>query len=307
MNQKKISIIDEIKKEFHHQINNFNIEEISDLSEVIKNCQGNIYHLGVGKSGNMAKHCCDLLKCISYPSFFLNISNLTHGDIGAIKNNDLVLLFSTSGNTREIVDIIPLFKNKNIQTVGICCNKKSKFKELCDKMIIIPFNKEISGEINKIPTNSTMSQLIFSNILVSVLKADISPDKYKQNHLSGDIGKKLLKIKDILQTENIPIIIVKKEKYLITEILLEMTKYNLGICFFVDKTKNLIGLLTDGDIRRLILKKSSLELNIIKYINTNYHFESNLEKNINKCKFVGVGFSPVVIDKKFVGVINLNI
>ena len=106
-------------------------------------------------------------------------------------------MFSNSGNTTEIINIIPIFKNIGLKTVGICCNEISKFKELCDIIIITPFNNEISGVINKIPTNSCMSHLIFCNILVSLLKNNISLDKYKENHLSGNIGKNLLKVKDI--------------------------------------------------------------------------------------------------------------
>jgi YrbI family 3-deoxy-D-manno-octulosonate 8-phosphate phosphatase len=190
-----ITIIDEIKKEFNYQIDNFNLKKINNVCEIIKNIEGNIYFCGVGKSGNIAKHCCDLLKCISFPSFYLDVLNSTHGDIGTLTNKDIILIFSNSGNTLEIVNIIPLFKNIGIKTVGICCNEISTFKDLCDIVIVTPFKNEIGGVINKIPTNSCMSHLIFSNILVSLLKNNISLNKYIKNHLSGNIGNILLKVK----------------------------------------------------------------------------------------------------------------
>ena len=119
---KEISIIDEIKTEFNYQINNFNLNDINELAEIIKKIKGNIFFCGVGKSGNIGKHCCDLLKCISFSSFYFDILNSVHGDIGTLTNKDIILMFSNSGNTKELIDIIPLFKNIGITTVGICCN-----------------------------------------------------------------------------------------------------------------------------------------------------------------------------------------
>ena len=194
------NIIEEIRSEFLYQINNFPLKDIHNICNIIKESPGNIYFTGVGKSGNMASHCSDLLKCISLPSFYLDLLNSTHGNIGTLKKNDIILLFSNSGNTKEIIELIPLFKKINVKTIGICSNKQSKFKDLCDKIVILPFNKEIGGEINKIPTHSCMNQLLFSNILVSLLKKNISLSTYKNNHLGGNIGKKLHTINDVLIT-----------------------------------------------------------------------------------------------------------
>jgi arabinose-5-phosphate isomerase len=300
---KNITIIDEIKNEFNYQINNFNLDEINKLVEIINDNNGNIYFCGVGKSGNIAKHCCDLLKCISHPSFYLDILNSTHGDIGTLTNKDIILMFSNSGNTAEIVNIIPLFKNIGIKTVGICCNENSKFNELCDLSIITPFKSEISGEINKIPTNSYMSHLIFSNILVSILKKNISLDRYKENHLAGNIGKNLLKIKDILIKE-FPKIIMNDKNIEINIILLEMTKYKIGCCFFVDNEDNLLGILTDGDIRRLILNLNYKYINN-NNINKNYYYIEDLEKYIFEINFNNFNYVPIIEKKKIIGIFKI--
>lgn len=294
-----MEILKEIKIEFNNQINNFDLEKIKELVKMINNINGNIYFTGVGKSGNMAKHCCDLLKCISYPAFYFDILNSTHGNIGTLKKEDLIILFSNSGNTKEIIDIIPLFKNIKIKIVGICSNLESKFVKLCDKTIIIPFNKEISGDIDKIPTNSCMSQLLFSNILVSLLKNNITKDQYKKNHLSGTIGKNLLKIRDVL-IKDYPKIILR-DKVELNKVLLEMTKYKIGCCFFVDKEDKLLGILTDGDIRRLLIKNNTTKFITINNINTNYYYETNLDKyliNIKK-KF----YIPIISKYKIIGLI----
>lgn len=283
LEKKENNILKEIKNEFLYQIQNFNLDEINNLAKLINECNGNIYFCGVGKSGNIAKHCCDLLKCISIKSFYFDLLNSTHGDIGTLKNNDLILMFSNSGNTIELVNLIPLFKEIGIKTIGICCNKDSKFKDLCDYIIITPFENEISGIIDKIPTNSFMSHLLFSNILVSILKNRINLNKYRQNHLAGNIGKNLLKIKDVL-INDFPKIVFK-EKILLHEVLLKMTDFKIGCFFFIEQNNYLIGILTDGDIRRLLIEDENKKYINLGDINQNFHYESNLNKfvySINK-------------------------
>lgn len=300
-----ITITDEIKKEFNYQIENFNLEKINNLCEIIKNIEGNIYFCGVGKSGNIAKHCCDLLKCISFPSFYLDILNSTHGDIGTLTNKDIILMFSNSGNTTEINNIIPILKNIGIKTVGICCKEQSKFKELCDFNIILPFKNEITGTIDKIPTNSCMSQLTFCNILVSLLKNNISLDKYKENHLSGNIGKKLFKVKDIFIKEYPKIIMNDiNENIEINKVLLEMTKYKIGCCFFTDTEDNLLGILTDGDIRRLLLIMDYKYINI-NNINKNYYYIEDLEKYVFEINYNYCNYIPIIEKTKIIGIIRI--
>lgn len=295
----ELTIINEIKNDFNYQINNFNLDEINKLSEIINNIDGNIYLCGVGKSGNIAKHCCDLLKCISYQSFYLDILNSTHGDIGTLRNIDIILMFSNSGNTKELVDIIPLFKNIGIKTLGICCNKNSKFKELCDLTFITPFKTEISGEINKIPTNSYMSHLIFSNILVSILKKNISLEQYKENHLYGNIGNELKKIRDVIITEFPKMILINNVN--IFKILLKMTNYKIGCCFFVDENDKLLGILTDGDIRKLLINNNNITNITLENINKKFYYEEDLDKFLYEC--ANIYYIPIIKNYKLIGII----
>lgn len=298
---KKLHIIKEIQNEFDYQINNFNLNEIEQLANTVEMTKGNIYFCGIGKSGNMAKHCCDLLKCISFASFYLDISNLTHGDMGVLNMNDLILTFSNSGNTSEIIKKIPLFKRKKVKIIGICNNKESLFNDLCDQTIIIPFNKEIEGNINKIPTNSTMSQLIFSNILVSLLKSNVELDEYKQNHMEGTIAKDLLTINDILIIEYPKIVF--NEGMELNKILLTMTAHKIGCCFFVNDGNELLGILTDGDIRRLLLKNNTVFVTI-KNLNTNYYYSTDGNKLISKIQYKNM-FIPLLKDKKIFGIFRI--
>ena len=256
---------------------------------------------GVGKSGNIAKHCADLLKSISYKAFSFDILNSTHGDFGCIHENDLIFLFSNSGNTKEIIDIISIFRNKNVnKIIGVCSNENSTFKHLCDDVFIIPFNKEICGEIDKIPTNSCMSQLIFSNILVSLLKKNTSLNEYRINHSAGNIGNDLLKIKDVLITK-FPKILLEKEVE-ITKVLIEMTNYGIGCCFFVDKEDELLGIMTDGDLRRLLISQKDISMININHINKEYYYENDVNKYLNESK--KLGYIPILKNKIIIGIIK---
>ena len=156
-----------------------------------------------------------------------------------MKKNDLLIIFSNSGNNLEILNIINLLKNIELITIGIFCNKEAKIMKFCNYFIINPLYKKLDGNINLIPTNSIMSNLIFCNILVSILKKDINIDEYKKNHISGSIGINLKKIKDILIEDCPKIIIEDNNKISIKKILLKMTMFNM-ICFFVNNKNNLL-------------------------------------------------------------------
>lgn len=298
----KTNIIQEIKNEANYQLNNFSLKDINDISELIKNCNGITYFMGIGKSGNMAKHICDLLKSLSINTFYLDTINILHGDIGTISKNDIVIMFSKSGNTKELVELIPYIKEKKCNIIGVCCDKKSLFKQHCDVTIEIPFLNEIDGNINKIPTNSCMSQLLFGNLLVSNLKKHTSTDEYKINHPAGNIGNNLKKIKDCIIL-NFPKIILEKSVNL-HDVLLEMTKYKIGCCFFVNCNDELLGILTDGDIRRLLLNDDVKFITILE-INTNFYYEENINKYMNQCK--NFAFIPILQNKIIVGIISKNI
>ena len=297
-------IIKNIKNEVNFQLDNINEKNIIDISKKIENCTGNIYLTGIGKSENMAKHCCSLLKCINIKAFYLDPTNCLHGDIGTVNQNDIVLLFSKSGNTSELLLLLEYLKVKKNYNIGICCNKKSNFNTYCNTVLVLPLIDEIQGNIQTIPTNSYMSQLLFSNLLVTYLSKNITLENYKDNHPAGNIGNKLKMIKDIIN-HNFPKIVFDKEYIDLQLILLEMTKYSIGCCFFTNKNNKMIGLLTDGDIRRLLLKDTNINKINKSDINNIFSFETQLDKlltNISdsfKTKFI-----PILQNGKLYGIID---
>ncbi len=250
----------EVNNEIIHQIRNLKEEDVINFAALIKGCQGNIYTMGIGKSGNIAKHFADLLKSISIQISYLETINALHGDIGPLNSSDYVFLFSKSGNTSELIQVLPFLKHRTKNIYGICCENDSHFERECKQVFVTPFQNEISGEISKIPTNSYMSHLLFTNHVVSILKKDISLDTYKNNHPAGSIGSALKKVKDVMLKEY-PKIVWRENinKIPVVSVLLEMTQYNIGCCVFLNQNETLLGILVDGDIRRLLLKKQDLQ------------------------------------------------
>jgi len=300
------SVIKDMKKEMYYQLENINIECINKLAIKINRLitNNNIYLCGVGKSECISIHCCTILKSIGINAFNLNILNSIHGDIGSIKENDLILLFSKSGNTKEIIDLLPYLKQKKCEIIGICCNKNSKFIDLCDDTILLPFISEIKCNVDCLPTNSIMVFIFFINILVyemcNILKLDKS--RYKLNHPAGNIGNSLKQIKDIIITDY-PKIELNNTNANLSTIFLEMTKYKMGCSFFVNNNDELLGILTDGDIRRLLLNKSDLKEISMNDLNTNFYYENDDTKYINMLK--SYNYIPILNELTIIGIVIL--
>lgn len=301
-------IKNDIKNEALYQLNNLDMNEIEFLTQFISDSvyyDRIVYCTGVGKSENISIHCSNLMKSLGINSHYLNCLNSIHGDIGTIRKEDIILLFTKSGNTNEILNIIPHLKLHEPYIICINCNKDGFINKLCDKSITLPFRNEINCNINTIPTNSYMSMLFFINILISSLadRINLNYDKYKLNHPGGNIGLNLMKIKDIIQKEYPKIKFTDSIK--LFDVLLEMTKYSIGCCFFVDENENLIGILTDGDIRRLQCNIKNINTIHSEHINKNFYFETDINKTYNDIKNIKkYKFIPILNGKKIIGIIK---
>ena len=284
-------ILDEIRMETTYQLAQFAeiLPVMEALSTEIKACAGNIFAFGIGKSGNMAKHFTDLLKSVSIPAFYSDSTDLLHGNIGTVKKNDIVMLFSQSGNTKELLDLMPYFKQREVRLWAVTNRTPSSFEAFTPRVIHLPLHQEIRQD--SIPTNSCLSQLIFSNIVVTLLKTDMPLPAYRANHPAGDIGKNLKKIKEVMTTDY-PVITLNGDDVLLTAVLLEMTRWKMGCCFFIGQTGELMGLLTDGDIRRLILKHNGKNTITLNDINQAFYAETDSEKLVKDSK--ACHFIPVI-------------
>ena len=147
-----------------------------------------------------------------------------------------------------------------------------------------------------------MSHLLFVNVIVGELKKNITINEYKQNHPSGSISTQLKKISDCIIVDFPKIILKNCVKF--HDVLLEMTKYKIGCCFFVDEDNELIGIFTDGDIRRLLLNNEKLKEISIDDINKTFYYEENLNKYMFDCK--KYNYIPVLCKKKIMGILEKN-
>lgn len=301
-----MNIIKEIQNEFNETIKKFDIDKLKKIQSIIKNHKKNIFITGIGKCENVAYHFIDLLKSISYKAFHISIQNSSHGDIGCVHEDDLVIVFSKSGNTKELIDFLEIIKRKKIYSIGISCNPNNKINNLTQENFIIPLNNEIISGISKIPNNSCMMMVVFINIICKMVE-NIKLDEYKENHLGGTIGNDLKNIKQMMIIDYPYIILSENMKIL--DILLKMTKKKIGYIIFKDNNENIIGVMSDGDIRRFILKNKEINNIKLEDINQNYFKldDTNILLKDIKNLLLKYKFIPVVQNKKCIGLLHENI
>lgn len=183
---------EEILSEICYQISNLDNTVIESFQGLLKNNKDKlILFTGIGKSSIIAQMYADLLKSISFKTFYINPFNIIHGDLGCF-NNTLVFIVSKSGDTDEILHIFDNIKSKSYKTALITCTKNNKLSRLVDFSFTLPILKEIKGNISQIPSSSIISYCNFLNIVVYILKNDVSKEEYLSNHPGGSIGKSFL-------------------------------------------------------------------------------------------------------------------
>ena len=267
--------LDLLKKELNKGIDNFNENNINLFANFLsENKQHNIHITGIGKSKNFANHMSDILKSLSYKSFFFDIIDGLHGDIGSIKDNDIFIIISRSGNTSEIINPLIYLKKKNIKIVGIFCKDNSVLKEHCTNTIILPEVKEMDCNLNMVPSTSLIVYNIFLSILIRHLfdvdKIDL--EKYSINHPAGDIGRRaFIELKDKIKKNNeILTININDEDFIhskIFNIMKKMDKIKIGICCFINNDNSLYGIITNGMLISELSKRQ--EINLDSIINKN--------------------------------------
>ena len=243
------SQIQELKK-----INSVFNKSFLKAIEIIANCKGKLITAGIGKSGLIARKVSATMSSVGVSSFYLNPGEANHGDLGQIDKRDVLLVFSFSGNTSEITNMLKYANRFNIKIIGVTAKKNSLLTKSSDVQIILPNVKE-ADPTGMVPTTSTTISLLFGDCLAVALmnKIKFSKDRFKIFHPGGNIGQTLLLVKDLMITGNkIPAISSKKTIY---DAIKVINKKKLGLVVITDK-KNIKGILTDGDARRNVKKYS---------------------------------------------------
>ena len=218
--------------------------------ELIGSTKGKCICAGIGKSGLIARKVSATLSSVGVSSFFLDPAQANHGDMGQIDKKDIVLIFSYSGNTTEITNMLKYANRFNIKVIGVASKKDSMLLKASDIKILLPKVKE-ADPTGMVPTTSTSITLMFGDCLAIALmnKIKFSKDRFKIFHPGGNIGQALLLVEDImLKGKMLPVISVKKK---IKDAIKIMTTKKLGLAV-VTKNSLVIGIITDGDARRKI-------------------------------------------------------
>ena len=246
--------------------------------EKILNCKkGKVILSGVGKSGIIAKKIASTLASVGTPSFFVDASSCSHGDLGQISSNDILILISNSGESIELKNIIQFAnRNKNITLIGIVSKKNSLLYKASDIKILTPEVRE-AGPGGIVPTSSTIVQLAVGDaIAIATMKQKKFGQKdFKRFHPSGSLGSKLKSVEDLMLTgKRIPFI---NENSNMKSALRFISKKKLGVLVARNKNKRTTGIITDGQIRRKSEKKGNLQKLKVKDVMTKNPISINAE------------------------------
>ena len=220
--------------------------------EAIRDCKGKVVVTGVGKSGHIGSKIAATLASTGTPAFFLNPLDAYHGDLGMLSEQDVVLAISYSGATEELLRFLPLIQAKHITIIGMSGNPDSLLARYSDIHLNIAVERE-ADPLNLVPTASTTATLALGDALACALVEanHFQPTDFARLHPGGDLGRKLLaKVEEVMFTQNLPFLTPEMPMNEAIEIV---TKGTLGIGIVVEK-EVLVGVITDGDIRRAMLR-----------------------------------------------------
>ena len=227
-------------------------ENFDKAVELMYHCKGKVIVTGVGKSGNIGAKIAATLSSTGTPAFFANPLDVFHGDLGAMTKDDVVLALSNSGQTDELLRFIPMVLHMNITIIGMSANPKSLVAKYSTTHIKVWVEKE-ACPLNLAPTSSTTAALVMGDALAIALMEvrKFRPKDFAQFHPGGELGKRLLTTaQDVMRSEDLPII--PKEMHL-GEAIIHVSNGKLGLGVSIENDK-VIGLITDGDIRRAMEK-----------------------------------------------------
>jgi arabinose-5-phosphate isomerase len=229
-------------------------KDFSKVVNLIYENKGRVVISGMGKSGHIGVKISATLASTGAPSFFLHPAEAYHGDLGMLTKDDVLIAISNSGETEEILKIIPIIKKMNIKLVALTGNVNSILAKEADYVLNIYVEKE-ACPLQLAPMASTTATLAMGDALAAalIIRRNFKPENFAFFHPGGSLGKKLLtQVKDIMIKDNLPLI---NENTEFKDILSTITKKKLGVGIVVDELNKLKGIITDGDLRRIIEKE----------------------------------------------------
>ncbi|MCH7398254.1 KpsF/GutQ family sugar-phosphate isomerase [Belliella sp. DSM 107340] len=256
----KTSAIEVLQKEANAVQNliNFIDDDFVACVEAILASSGRVVITGIGKSAIVANKIVATLNSTGTPALFMHAADAIHGDLGMIQKNDFVICISKSGNTPEIKVLVPLLKRLGSKLIALVSNVNSYLAENADFVLNATIDQEACPN-NLAPTTSTTVHMAMGDALaVCLLEArGFSPEDFAVYHPGGALGKQLyLTVFDVIPKNLIPIV---KKDALLTEIIVEISSKRLGATAVVDENHKLLGIITDGDLRRMLISGADIQ------------------------------------------------
>ena len=226
-------------------------QNFDEVCQILKNCMGKVILIGMGKSGHIAKKISSTLASTGTPAFYLHPAEAGHGDLGMISHNDVVIMISYSGESDEIISLLPGIKRMNVPIISMTGNANSLIASSSDFHLDISVDNEACPN-NLAPTSSTTATLVMGDaIAVSLMSLNnFTSDDFAMSHPSGSLGRRLLTLVSSIMKSGEDIPKVTKEMLLIDSLLV-MSEKALGMVLIAENEK-LVGIFTDGDLRRAL-------------------------------------------------------
>lgn len=311
-------MLKDLFEEYQRNLNFFfdqvEVEKAQKIFDLSLSCSGTLIFTGVGKSGIIAEKLAMTMISTGTKAIYLPPMNALHGDIGIVTENDILICISKSGQSEELLSLIPFAQKKGAKTVAWVSNPHSKLLSACDLGINLPLNKELCP-FDLAPTTSTAIQLIFGDVLsVALMKAkEFSLDEYALNHPAGAIGKKItMTVEDLmLEGEGLP---VCQRTDRLRDAIVTLTDKKCGCLLVIDERGRLLGIFTDGDLRRSLqkdpasmLEKTMEELMTPSCIATEKGKKAlEVLKLMQKDKKKWVHVMPVTDQDRLIGLIRMH-
>lgn len=258
----------EIELQAINELYAFIDDEFELACQLMFSCTGRVIVIGMGKSGHIGGKIAATLASTGTPAFFVHPGEASHGDLGMITADDVVLAISNSGETGEVLAILPVIKRIGCKLISMTGNPESTLAKLANTHVCIKVSQE-ACPLGLAPTSSTTATLVMGDALaVALLNArGFTADDFALSHPGGSLGRRLLlRLDDIMHThERLPKV---QDNAKIKEALLEISQKGLGMTSVVNTDNNLVGLFTDGDLRRILDENINIHTDTIASVMT---------------------------------------
>jgi len=277
--------------------------------EAIFNTKGRVVVTGIGKSALIARKIVATFNSTGTPALFMHAADAIHGDLGMIQVDDVILCLSKSGETSEIKVLVPMLKNLGHQLIGMVSRRDSYLAQHADFVFHTPVTEEADPN-NLAPTSSTTAQLVLGDAIAIALLAlrGFSPSDFAQFHPGGALGKQLyLRVSDLYKQHESPAVSPTAN---IKQVIVEMTSKRLGATAVIDKQSQTLGIITDGDLRRMLERNkdiTSLSANDIMSLHPKTISSNELAVNaLTQMREHSITQLIVEDDDRYLGMIHLH-